>query len=194
MVRINKIYTRTGDDGTTGLIGGRRVKKHSLRVAAYGDLDELNACIGQISDQGRTILDHTIQAALLNIQNELFNLGALLASDPGASVQSPAKQAALTQCAKHTQGLESLIDECTKNLPDLKSFVLPGGSLLNSACHVARAVCRRAERSISLLAETEPVEPEILHFINRLSDLLFALARHASHQEKVSERLWVPAE
>jgi cob(I)alamin adenosyltransferase len=194
MVRINKIYTKTGDDGTTGLIGNRRVKKHSLRVCAYGEVDELNAHIGQVLDIGQSVFELSICETLAHIQNELFNIGALLASDPASDTHNPVKVSALEHCEYLTLKLEQAIDSCTEPLPPLKSFVLPGGSSLNSACHIARCVCRRAERTLSALAEQEPVDREILICINRLSDFLFALARHASFLQKVPERLWLPAQ
>ena len=187
MVTLSKIYTRTGDDGTTGLVGGTRVKKTAPRVQAYGDLDELNAhiglCVTLASQKGIT----AIASNLSIIQNELFDLGSELAcpqgiAGPGIPSTSP----------EQVTKLEELIDLFNKDLPALNSFVLPGGSLLNAHLHIARTICRRAERSILSLHEDESVPEATRHYINRLSDLLFVMSRAASTHEGIKEYLWVP--
>jgi cob(I)alamin adenosyltransferase len=187
MVTLNRIYTRTGDDGTTGLVGGERVKKTSLRVCAYGDIDELNCHIGVCV----TILaDGSIQALhekLITIQNELFDIGSELATPPGEAWPGLPQTTSL-----HVERLEKWIDELNSGLPELKSFVLPGGSPLNAHLHLARAVCRRAERAVLVLADTDPVSADILHYLNRLSDLLFVMSRSAAHAAGAQEYLWVP--
>lgn len=187
MVTLSKIYTRTGDDGTTGLVGGERVKKIAPRVQAYGDVDELNAhvglCVTLASQKGIT----AIATNLSTIQNELFDLGSELACPkgipgPGIPATSP----------EQVSKLEDLIDFFNKDLPTLNSFVLPGGSLLNAHLHIARTICRRAERSILSLHEEESVSETIRHYMNRLSDLLFVMSRAASTHEGIKEYLWVP--
>lgn len=187
MVSLTKIYTRTGDDGTTGLVGGGRVSKASIKVGAYGDVDELNAhlavCHSYCTDEKHAEL----QSILTTIQNELFDIGAELASPPNNKGDTPY---AITD--KHVARLEQWIDSHNTSLPPLKSFVLPGGSPLNAHLHVARTVCRRAERSITLLKEEEHVSTELFHYINRLSDLLFVLSRYVLHTHNVPEHLWVP--
>jgi cob(I)alamin adenosyltransferase len=187
MVTLNRIYTRTGDDGTTGLVGGERTKKTSLRVCAFGDVDELNCHIGICV----TILaDGSIPQLhdkLITIQNELFDIGSELATPAGQSWPGLPQTTAL-----HVEQLESWIDELNSDLPELKSFVLPGGSLLNAQAHLARAVCRRAERAVLHLAETEPVSAEVARYLNRLSDLLFVMSRSAAHAIGTPEYLWVP--
>ena len=185
MVKINKIYTRTGDDGTTGLVGGERIPKDHPRVAAYGEVDELNAVIGW----SRTLADQfklfPLQEKLERIQHELFDMGAILASPPGAAHASlPALSD--DQIAR----LESWIDEAVADLPELRSFVLPGGNELNSSLHIARTVCRRAERNVLALSRDEAVPQNVLVYLNRLSDLLFAFARFASMQTGANEYLW----
>lgn len=185
MVKINRIYTRTGDTGETGLVGGARVPKDCPRVEAYGDVDELNSILGW----ARTIADEqrieTLTPKLAEIQQSLFDLGSELATPPGA--QWPGM--ILVSDSQITQ-LEGWIDELIADVPELRSFVLPGGSTLNSALHIARAVCRRAERSILRLSRQETVSGTVLIYINRLSDLLFAMARHESKRSGAPEYLW----
>ena len=167
MVKINRVYTRTGDEGTTGLVGGQRISKSARRVCAYGDLDELNSWLGLI----RTIVPaEEIGPSLAQIQNDLFDIGAELAtpSDRIASVQI--EEGAVKR-------LEDWIDAENKGLPELRSFILPGGTTANAYFHLARAVCRRAEREICSLNEVEPVRALLMEYVNRLSDLLFVLAR-----------------
>ncbi|MBX3389602.1 MAG: cob(I)yrinic acid a,c-diamide adenosyltransferase [Phycisphaeraceae bacterium] len=188
MVKLNKIYTRTGDDGTTGLVGGRRVKKTDLRVEAYGSVDEANSFIGLAilhADQGSKT-----RAALLAIQNDLFDLGADLATpiEPGE-----AAGAALRITAGQVEKLEKLIDEFNELIPPLTSFVLPGGTPLAAELHAARTVTRRAERATVALMDSEPAatSAEAVRYLNRLSDLLFVLARTANGNG-ATDVLWKP--
>lgn len=186
MVTLNRIYTRTGDDGTTGLIGGERIKKNSTRVAAYGDIDELNSHLGlctTLASEKATVLSEK----LLIIQNELFDIGSELACPPSAAHPSIPKTT-----EQQVNRLELWIDELNASLPQLASFVLPGGSPLNSHLHIARAVARRAERSILELSDSEPVAQEVRHYINRLSDLLFVMSRTAATLTGTPEVLWTP--
>jgi cob(I)alamin adenosyltransferase len=185
MVKINKIYTRSGDKGETGLVGGQRVKKRSLRIRTFGGVDELNAWLGVI----RTLTeDHDLEKILAKIQNDLFDIGAELATLPGSEWPTMEKLSAV-----HTAALEKQIDKYTENVPDLTSFVLPGGSLINSYLHVARTVCRRVECDCWQLAEEEQkISSFILTYLNRLSDLLFALSRYVIHSAGGTEYLWKP--
>jgi cob(I)alamin adenosyltransferase len=178
-----KIYTKTGDDGTTGLIGGSRVKKYDARLEAYGTIDELNAAIG--------VLRSSIQAAdvvseLSRIQNKLFNIGSLLASDE----KGEAYTANLAITSANITELENAIDEYQSQLPELQQFILPGGCFLSAQCHVARTVCRRAERRILEYAENAKVSTEIIIYINRLSDFLFVLARKLDFDNGIEEIAW----
>ena len=177
-----KIYTKTGDTGETGLYGGTRVPKDAMRVEACGTVDELNACIGLVRSQ---IRDEEINAILHRIQNELFDIGADL-----ATLDAHPKAASLRIPPTLTPELESEIDRFEAQLPPLKNFILPGGSTDGAAMHLARTVCRRAERCVVTLAKAEPVNPEILIYLNRLSDLLFVIARTVNHRLGESEPLW----
>lgn len=187
MVKINKIYTKTGDRGETGLVGGARVPKDSLRVDAYGDIDELNSVLGWARTIAERHASHPLLAKLTELQNDLFDLGSELASPPGSSWQGM-----VTIQARHSEKLEDWIDELMEGIPELRSFVLPGGSELNSALHIGRAVARRAERTTLRLSRAEHVSQHVLIFLNRLSDLLFAMARFESHFGKKPEYLWIP--
>lgn len=187
MVTLNRIYTRTGDDGSTGLVGGARTRKNSLRVEAYGDIDELNCLVGICVTLATEPREAGIRDKLKTIQNELFDLGSELATPHGSSWQGMLK----TEAA-HVDRLERWIDELNAALPDLKSFVLPGGTLLNGHLHLARAVCRRAERAIVSLNDAEPLSEHVLHYVNRLSDLLFVMSRAAAQLAGASEFLWIP--
>lgn len=183
-----KIYTKTGDDGTTGLFGGGRVKKASLRVETYGTLDEANAAIGKarIALAGTAAAD--LDAVLEPIQSELFTLGSELACVPG---KEGSLKLALVDAAA-AERLERAIDAAEEGLPPLRNFVLPGGSAAAAELHVARCVVRRAERLLVGLAEGEPVRTETVVYLNRLSDLLFTLARAANHRLGVADVPWVP--
>jgi len=187
MVRINKIYTKTGDDGTTALADGSRLSKASTRVSAYGDVDELNSYLGLIRTLA-TIANWTdLSTKLEQLQNELFDIGSNLATREGSTTY-PVFQVS----EKHLQHIEQLIDEVTEKLPPLTSFVIPGGTILNGHLHIARAICRRAERSVVKLSQSEPVSNNIIIYLNRLSDYLFALCRAESARSKVPETLWIP--
>src|SRR6185503_8402039 len=182
--RLVKIYTRGGDQGQTGLSDGSRVRKDDPRVAAYGEVDELSAVIGQVRAQaGPSELD----TLLADVQRDLFAIGAQLA-DPGATVAGRKAKAAVG--APHVERLEQAIDAREKDLPPLRAFILPGGSPLGALLHLARTVCRRGERSVVALAAAQPVDPVILSYLNRLSDLLFVLARHENQTRGVSEDVW----
>ena len=188
MVKLNRLYTRTGDDGYTGLVDGTRVSKSSPRVIAYGEIDEVNSWLGYIislcSDQRLS----AIPSLLTTIQNELFDLGSEIAAPPSADL----KNFPLIEQSQITQ-LENWIDQFSGSLPELRSFILPGGSLVTSSIHIARTVARRAERSLLTLHQLEPVRNECLRYMNRLNDLLFSLARYTSHQLQIKEVLWIPA-
>lgn len=177
--RLTKIYTRTGDDGTTGLGTGVRVAKDCSRVEAYGTVDELNACVGLVLAASN--LPRGIQDSLTAIQHRLFDLGGELAV-PGRDVIVAADSA----------GLERVLDELNAGLPALKDFVLPGGTPGAAACHLARAVCRRAERRVITLQQQEPVNPESVRYLNRLSDLLFVMSRVLCRLDGGAEVLWQP--
>lgn len=179
-----KIYTRTGDQGQTGLIGGNRVSKDHVRVAAYGDIDELNAALGLARAQAR---DARLASLLGEVQRDLFALGAQLA-DPTARVGTKKAKAAIT--AARIRRLEKAIDARQADLPPLTRFVLPGGSPLGASLHLARTVCRRAERAIVTLAREERVDPRVLAYVNRLADLLFVLARSENHRSGEAEDRW----
>ncbi|MDP6539020.1 MAG: cob(I)yrinic acid a,c-diamide adenosyltransferase [Planctomycetota bacterium] len=185
MVRLNRIYTKTGDDGTTGLGSGERVAKHHPRVAAYGCVDELSAVLGMALAGG---VEEPFRSRLRAIQNDLFDLGADL-SCPGDGDD------VLRVTAAYTERLETMIDEVNEDLEPLKSFVLAGGTKPAAWMHLARTVCRRAERHLVALAHEETgegrVAPEPLHYLNRLSDLLFVFAR-ALNDGGRSDVLWEP--
>jgi cob(I)alamin adenosyltransferase len=190
MVVLNKIYTRTGDDGTTALGTGERRKKYDLRVAAYGTLDEVNATLGIA--RLHTADDGALDAALARIQNDLFDAGADLAT-PGKG-KGPGG-ARLTVTAAQVGWLEAEIDRLNAEHAPLRSFVLPGGSAAAAYLHLARTVCRRAERLIAELKDKagESVSPEVLQYVNRLSDFLFVAARHAN-DKGARDVLWKPGE
>lgn len=176
-----KIYTRTGDDGTTGLFGGARTRKDDPRVEAYGTVDETNAAIGLAR---AAALPREIDGVLARVQSTLFDVGAALAT--------PADRAAAPlSLDADVLALEQAIDALEARLPPLKTFVLPGGSEGAARLHVARTICRRAERLVVALAERLSVEPGIVRFLNRLSDLLFVQARAANHAAKVADVPWV---
>lgn len=175
--RLTKIYTRTGDDGSTGLGTGERVRKDSSRVEAYGTVDELNSCVGLVL--ASPDLPASISDSLQAIQHRLFDLGGELAV-PGRDVI----------LAEDTTGLEILLDTLNAELPALKDFILPGGTPAAAACHLARAVCRRAERRLLSLQLTETINPEALRYLNRLSDLLFVMSRVLCRSSGGAEIIW----
>src|SRR5258708_2122470 len=178
-----KLYTKTGDDGTTGLFGGGRVPKASARVEAYGTVDEANAAIG-VARARR--LDPGIDGVLAHVQEDLFTLGAELACVPGRE----GKLAMALLGSADIERLEHAIDDADAACTPLKSFVLPGGSPQAAALHVARTVCRRAERAVVTLARSHPVNPPIIQYLNRLSDLLFVLARAVNMQTGHDDIPW----
>jgi cob(I)alamin adenosyltransferase len=183
MPRLTKIYTRTGDDGSTALGSRQRVPKDSPRVRAYGAVDEVNSLLGMALAQG---LSPRLAHSVPSIQNELFHLGAELSYPP-----EEGKPAAIPQIEqRHIQAQEDLIDELNAQVGSLENFILPGGSLGAAALQVARAVCRRAERRLVTLASQEAVRPEALAYLNRLSDLLFVMARYENKQRGIQEPLW----
>jgi cob(I)alamin adenosyltransferase len=190
MVKLNKIYTRTGDDGSTGLGSGERRKKYDLRVAAYGTLDEANAAIGIA--RLHTASDGTLDAALSRIQNDLFDVGADLCT-PGKGRGPDGARLTVTQT--QVDWLESEIDRLNDALAPLKSFVLPGGSPAAAYLHLARTICRRAERLIAELKDKpgESVGAEVLQYVNRLSDFLFVAGRHANGKG-ARDVLWQPGQ
>lgn len=180
---LNRIYTKRGDQGETGLVGGQRVPKDALRIEAYGTVDELNAFVGvaSVSAEGE------LAVILRRVQHELFNLGSILATLPeDVHPQQPRITAA------EIRQLEEEIDRMNEDLPALRSFVLPGGDRLNADLHVCRTVCRRAERVCVALAGKESVPPEAIQYLNRLSDAFFVWSRWASHQSESGEVLWEP--
>ena len=179
-----KIYTKTGDDGTTGLFGGGRVKKASTRVEAYGTVDELNATLGLAR---ATTLDPFADGVLAHAQVDLFTLGAELACVPGKEEKLSMTLLDGDDAAR----LEHAIDDAEKELPPLKTFVLPGGSPQAAALHLARTVCRRAERAVLSIDDT-PARNDVVIYLNRLSDLLFTLARHANLKAGVEDVPWTP--
>jgi|UniRef100_UPI00404A1B7B cob(I)alamin adenosyltransferase len=179
-----KIYTKTGDEGLTSLIGGTRVPKYDLRIESYGTVDELNSYIGLIRDHD---IDADQKDTLKEIQDRLFTIGAALASDPEKS-----KMKIPDLHLSDITFLENQIDEMNVVLPELKHFILPGGSPVVSICHVSRCVCRRAERIIVHLNEESFVDEKVIIYLNRLSDYLFVLARKLCHDSNMSENQWFP--
>lgn len=175
--RLSKIYTRTGDDGSTGLGDGSRVAKDSLRVSAYGTVDELNSTIGMVlASEG---VDDAIGEALTQVQHELFDLGGELCIPGMAMVQ-----------AQDIDRLETVLDAFNADLPALKDFILPGGGMAAASCHLARTICRRAERDVVALGRVEEVRPEAQRYLNRLSDLLFVMARVLARRSGHGEVIW----
>jgi cob(I)alamin adenosyltransferase len=179
-----KIYTKTGDKGYTSLIGGTRVPKHHLRIESYGTVDELNSYIGLIRDQDISAFDKEI---LKHIQDRLFTIGSSLAADPEKS-----RMVIPDLHLADIELLEKEMDRMNETLLELRHFILPGGSNAISYCHIARCVCRRAERLSVHLAEESTVDEKVNIYLNRLSDYLFTLARMIGHQNKVPENQWIP--
>jgi cob(I)alamin adenosyltransferase len=189
---INRVYTRRGDGGETSLAGGQRLPKDDLRIEAYGTIDELNSFVGLARESARELAVGNSAVAelaeiLRRVQHELFNAGSILATLP-ADVHP--RQARIT--AAETEQLEREIDRMNQVLPRLRSFVLPGGCRLNAELHVCRTVCRRAERICVTLAAREETDPEIVGYLNRLSDAFFVWSRWASHKLGLAEILWEP--
>ena len=179
-----KIYTKKGDSGMTSLIGGSRVPKYHLRIESYGTIDELNAYLGLLRDQD---IPKNIIKDLLEIQDRLFTIGSLLAAEPEKSKMK------LPQISKtDITFLENRIDEMDKQLEPMRSFILPGGHTFVSYCHIARCICRRAERKVVHLATNEKVNELIIQYLNRLSDYLFTLSRKLSNDFNIKEIKWEP--
>ncbi|MEM1347456.1 MAG: cob(I)yrinic acid a,c-diamide adenosyltransferase [Myxococcota bacterium] len=189
---INRVYTRKGDAGTTKLVGGQKVPKNRVRIEAYGTIDELNSFIGAAR---QTIKEQhagdeqfeALSSELLRVQHELFNLGSVLATLPEDVVEHMPRVTSVD-----VEELERSIDHHNEELPGLRSFVLPGGCRLNTDLHLARTVCRRAERLLVSLAQHEDVDDDSMAYVNRLSDALFVWSRWASHAAQVDEVLWQP--
>jgi cob(I)alamin adenosyltransferase len=184
-----KIYTRRGDDGSTGLFGGPRVRKDDLRVAAYGDADELNSALGMAREELRDERQKDLAAIVDRLQSELFTLGSELAT-PDAEA-APKEVPRIT--AEHVARLENEIDRLTAELPPMRNFILPGGSRAGAALHLCRTVCRRAERTTVELSRESRVSAEALAYLNRLSDLLFVMARAANLRAGGIEIPWKPS-
>lgn len=189
-----KIYTKTGDDGTTSLFGGKRVSKDFEQIEAYGNIDELNSYIGLLRDylsETRVSNKQKMVERLMGIQDRLFSIGSHLATD--IEKQDKVKEMLPPLLDEDIRWLEVEIDEMEKDLEPMKHFILPGGHILVSYCHIARCVCRRAERSVVRFSHIQPdIEPHILPYLNRLSDYLFVLARYLTKQLQVFETAWVP--
>ncbi len=191
MVKITKVYTRTGDKGETGLVGGRRLPKTHPRIEAYGTVDELNSLIGIVRSHNDAkapgVRRDKFELILEAVQHKLFDLGAELATYPGDEYEGQ-----ITLAAADAAWLEEVIDAMNDDLPKLFSFILPGGSPMNAALHQARTVCRRAERDVLRLAAEETVNPHLVAYLNRLSDALFVFGRWVSATLDEKEILWEP--
>src|SRR5690554_2383437 len=183
MAKKSRIYTKTGDDGTTGLVGGTRVSKNDLRLEAYGTVDELNTAIGVVRSFNMT---EDFKEKLEEVQNRLFNIGSRLASDEKGN--SYTLKLAITPA--HLLFLENSIDEMEEGLPELTQFILPGGEPASAYCHVARTICRRAERRILEFSKNNIIDEEIIRYMNRLSDFLFVFARKLADENGVEETTW----
>ena len=189
-MRITKVYTRTGDAGKTRLAGGQQVWKDSLRVEAYGAVDELNASVGVVRVINADMKEESPAAQQLEgelrwVQNKLFDVGSILATAPGQTFKNMPQVV-----AQDVLRLEKLMDRCQKDLEPLKEFILPGGGKVSGFLHQARTICRRAERVCIALSKAEPVDPTIIKFINRLSDALFILGRWVAKTQREPEFLW----
>ncbi|MGX1929478.1 cob(I)yrinic acid a,c-diamide adenosyltransferase [Flagellimonas sp. 2504JD4-2] len=180
-----KIYTKTGDKGTTALFTGKRVPKHHIRIESYGTIDELNSFLGLVRDQE---IDIHSKEVLAHIQNQLFTVGAILATEP--SKENRLKIPRISE--EDISFLEKEMDQMNEKLPEMTHFILPGGHTTVSYCHIARTVCRRAERMVSYLNENEPLPDNLLSYVNRLSDYLFVLARKLSKDLQAQEVKWIP--
>ncbi|AZQ43897.1 cob(I)yrinic acid a,c-diamide adenosyltransferase [Nonlabens ponticola] len=186
-----KIYTKTGDEGTTALFGGTRVPKHNLRIDSYGTIDELNSWMGLIRDQD---VDALVKATIITIQHHLFTIGAILATPPEKETLKNGKER--LNISKISDAdielLEHEMDRMDQDLPQMTHFILPGGHESVSYCHITRTVCRRAERLCAELNAQTPVDPQVLKYVNRLSDYLFVLARKLSKDLQAEEIKWIP--
>ena len=186
-----KIYTKTGDKGSTSLFGGTRVAKHHIRINGYGTVDELNSWLGLLRDQEMDVHSREI---LITTQDKLFTVGAILATDPEkAQLKSGKDRLNIPLISiSDVEQLENEMDIMNETMPPMTHFILPGGHTTVSYCHIARTICRRAERMVSLLHENEPVDGMVLTYLNRLSDYLFVLARKLSYDLKADEIKWIP--
>jgi cob(I)alamin adenosyltransferase len=186
-----KVYTKTGDTGTTALFGGTRVPKHHIRIESYGTVDELNSHIGLIRDQVINVLYKNV---LVEVQDRLFTVGAILATPPEKEILKNGQKRLQNLGILETdiEFLENEIDSMEDSLPPMTHFVLPGGHTTVSYCHIARCVCRRAERLAVHLHELEPTDELVIKYLNRLSDYLFVLARKLSHDLNADEVKWIP--
>ena len=186
-----KIYTKTGDEGMTALFGGTRVPKHHIRIQSYGTVDELNSWLGLLRDQD---IAKEYQQLLMKIQENLFTAGAILATDPDKALLKSGKERLNIPKISPADVtlLENEMDKMDESLPAMTHFVLPGGHPTVSYCHIARTVCRRAERMACLLNENQPIEATVLTYLNRLSDFLFVLSRKLSYDLKAEEIKWIP--
>jgi len=186
-----KIYTKTGDKGKTALFGGTKVPKHHIRIESYGTVDELNSHLGLVRDQN---IDAHSKDILVIIQNKLFTVGAILATDPEkAMLKSGKERSNIPKISNEDiELLEKEMDQMNEALPPMTHFILPGGHQTVSFCHIARCVCRRAERLAAALNDLEPFQPETLMYLNRLSDYLFVLARKLSKDLQADEVKWIP--
>lgn len=186
-----KVYTKTGDKGTTALFGGTRVPKYNIRIESYGTVDELNSHIGLIRDQE---INLRYKNTLIEIQDRLFTIGAILATPPEKETLKNGKPRLTIPKISETdiELLENEIDAMEAELPPMTHFVLPGGHTTVSYCHIARCVCRRAERLSVYLNDLEPTDPFVIKYLNRLSDYLFVLARKLSHDLQADEVKWIP--
>lgn len=186
-----KVYTKTGDKGTTALFGGTRVPKYHIRIESYGTVDELNSYIGLIRDQQ---MNDVYKQQLIHIQDKLFTVGAILATDPEKAVLKNGKERLNISLISEDDVafLENAIDAMEQDLPPMTHFVLPGGHTTVSYCHIARCVCRRAERLSTELNDIEPTDVMVLKYLNRLSDYLFVLARKLTFDLKAEEVKWIP--
>lgn len=183
MPKLTKIYTRGGDKGLTSLGGGQRIPKDTLRIEAYGTVDELNSAIGVAVAHG---LSERLSAELPIIQNELFHLGSDLCFIEEDKIKFTIPEIE----SRHVEKLETLIDELTAVVGPLENFILPGGSLAAAQLHTARTVCRRAERIVIALSREEPIGEQVLPYLNRLSDALFVMSRYENHSNEIPEPLW----
>jgi len=186
-----KIYTKTGDNGTTALFGGTRVQKHHIRIESYGTIDELNSWLGLLRDQD---IDKHSKEMLATIQHLLFTVGAILATDPEKAILKTGKERLNIPKISENEIkiLENEMDAMNEKLAPMTHFILPGGHTTVSYCHIARTVCRRAERLATHLNSEEQIDSMVLKYINRLSDYLFVLARKLSHDLKADEIKWIP--
>ena len=186
-----KVYTKTGDTGTTALFGGTRVSKHNIRIESYGTVDELNSHIGLVRDQD---MNHVYKQVLVEVQDRLFTVGAILATPPEKEMlkNGQPRLQKLGIIESDIEFLENQIDIMEEALPPMTHFVLPGGHQTVSYCHIARCVCRRAERLAVHLNDIEPTDEMVIKYLNRLSDYLFVLARKLSHDLNADEVQWIP--